>query len=163
MSRVIRKSQTHSSGEAYAMLAGLMATELLQPSRCLWLISPWISDLVLLDNSAGTYDGLRRWGSRPIRMVVIGTTPDAHNRQFLDRLSSLAQDARRNHQLSVFVDERNELHTKSIVADDFALVGSMNLTFSGVHLREEFLELKTDYEFVSQARIDAFESFGGVL
>jgi phosphatidylserine/phosphatidylglycerophosphate/cardiolipin synthase-like enzyme len=176
VSRVIRKSQTHSSGEAYALIAALMATELLQPSRCLWLISPWISDLILLDNSAETYDGLRRWGPRPIRLseilatllsssatVVIGTTPDPHNRQFLDRLSSLAQDARRDRQLSVFVDERNELHTKSIVADDFALVGSMNLTFNGVHLREEYLELRTDQEFVSQARIDAFESFGGIL
>ena len=55
------------------------------------------------------------------------------------------------------------LHTKSIVADDFALVGSMNLTYTGVHLREEYLELRTDQEFVSQARIDAFESFGGIL
>ena len=39
----------------------------------------------------------------------------------------------------------------------------MNLTFSGVHLREEYLELRTDQEFVSQARIDAYESFGGTL
>ena len=87
MNRVIRKAQTHSSGEASALLAALMATELLQPSRCLWLISPWISDLILLDNSAGTYGALGRWGSRPIRLseivvtllsssatVVVGTT-----------------------------------------------------------------------------------------
>jgi phosphatidylserine/phosphatidylglycerophosphate/cardiolipin synthase-like enzyme len=173
---VIRKSQTHSSGEAYALLAVLMVAELLQPSRCLWLISPWISDLALLDNSAETYHELNRWGPRPIRLseilttllsssarVVVGTTPDPHNHRFLDRLSSLAKDARRDHQLSVFVDQRNELHTKSIIADDFALVGSMNLTFTGVHLREEYIELKTDQEFVAQARIDAFESFGGVL
>lgn len=175
MNRVIRKAQAHSSGEASALLAALMATELLQPSRCLWLISPWISDLVLLDNSAGTYDALRRWGPRPIRLaeilatllsasarVVIATTPDPNNQRFLDRLLSLAKDARHDHRLSVFKDERN-LHAKSIVADDFALVGSMNLTFSGVHLREEYIELSTDQEFVSQARIDAFESFGGIL
>jgi phosphatidylserine/phosphatidylglycerophosphate/cardiolipin synthase-like enzyme len=55
------------------------------------------------------------------------------------------------------------LHAKSIVADDFALVGSMNLTYTGVHLREEYLELKTDPEFVAEARISAFESFGGIL
>jgi phosphatidylserine/phosphatidylglycerophosphate/cardiolipin synthase-like enzyme len=176
MNRVIRKAQTHSSSEASALLATLMATELLQPSRCLWLISPWISDLVLLDNSAGTYDALGRWGPRPIRLseilatllsssvtVVIGTTPDPNNRRFLDRLLSLAKDARHDERLSIFEDQHNWLHTKSIVADDFALVGSMNLTFTGVHLREEYLELRTDQEFVSQARLDAYESFGGDL
>src|SRR5258708_8375012 len=157
MNRVIRKAQTHSSGEASALLAALMATELLQPSRCLWLISPWISDLILLDNSAGTYDALRRWGPRPIRLseilatllsssatVVIGTTPDHKNRQFLDRLLSLAKDARHDDRLSVVEDERNGLHSKSIVADDFALVGSLNLTFTGVHLPEDYLERSSD-------------------
>ena len=95
MNRVIRKAQAHSSGEAFSLLAALMATELLQPSKCLWLISPWISDLILLDNSAGTYDALRRWGTRPVRLaeilatllsssatVVIATTPDPNNRRF---------------------------------------------------------------------------------
>lgn len=175
MNRVIRKAQAHSSDEASALLAALMATELLQPSKCLWLISPWISDLVVLDNSAGTFDALGRWGTRPIRlaeilttllsstMVVIATTPDSTNRRFLDRLLSLAKDARHDDRLAVFEDEQNMLHAKSIVADDYALVGSMNLTFSGVHLREEYIGLSTDQEFVSQARIDAFESFGGIL
>jgi hypothetical protein len=176
MNRVIRKAQTHSSDEASALLAALMATELLEPSRCLWLISPRISDLILLDNSAGTYDALRRWGPRPVRLaeilttllscsatVVIGTMPDPSNRRFLDRLLGLAKDARDDDRLSVVEDERNVLSAQSIVADDFALVGSMNLTFTGVHLREEYLELSTDREFVSQARIDAFESFGGIL
>ena len=44
MNRVIRKAQSSmASGEASALLAALMAAELLQPSRCLWLISPSIS------------------------------------------------------------------------------------------------------------------------
>lgn len=176
MNRVIRKDQAHSSGEASSLLAALMATELLHPSKCLWLISPWISDLILLDNSAGTYDALRRWGTRPVRLaeilatllsssatVVIATTPDPNNRRFLDRLLSLAKDARHDDRLLVFEDESNMLHAKSIVADDFALVGSMNLTYTGVHLRAEHLELRTDPEFVAEARISAFESFGGIL
>ena len=121
MNRVIRKAQAHSSGEASTLLAALMATELLQPSKCLWLISPWISDLILLDNSAGTYDALRRWGTRPVRLaeilatllsssatVVIATTPDPNNRRFLDRLLSLAKDARHDDRLSVFEDERDD-------------------------------------------------------
>jgi hypothetical protein len=95
--------------------------------------------------------------------VALGTTPDAHNHRFLERLTSQANDHRVSDRVVIDVDASNALHTKSVVGDDFALVGSMNLTVNGVHVREEFLELKVDQEFVSQARMDAFERFGGVL
>src|SRR4051812_32087332 len=105
MSRVIRKSQSHSSGEAYSLLSTLLATELASPSRCLWLISPWITDLTLIDNSARTFSSVERWGARPVTLtevlttlalsgafVVVGTTPDPHNHRFRERLESQAVD-----------------------------------------------------------------------
>ena len=52
MSRVIRKSQTRSSTEAASLLANLFAAELVSPSECIWLVSPWISDIQILDNEA---------------------------------------------------------------------------------------------------------------
>jgi hypothetical protein len=174
--RVIRKSKAFSSGEARELVSALFAIEVAAPGKCLWLVSPWITDLAVLDNSAGTYSPLKRWGDRPIRLVevlvslalsgtlvVIGTTPDPHNRTFLGRLEALTLNLRVGGLIDIQIDAENALHTKSIVADDFALVGSMNLTVSGVDLREEYLELKTDQSFVSQARIDSFERFGGVL
>jgi hypothetical protein len=176
VSRVIRKAQTHSSGEARQLLAALLATELTAPSKCIWLISPWITDLPILDNSAGTFGPLASWGNRPTTLaevlvslavtgttIVIGTTPDPHNRTFINRMESLSADQRASDRINIRIDEDNVLHTKSIVADDYAVVGSMNLTIGGVDVREEYIELKTDQAFVSQARIDYFERFGGTL
>ncbi len=176
MSRVIRKSQKHSSGEARDLLAALLATEITRPSKCIWLVSPWITDLPILDNSAGTFGPLGAWGSRPVTLaevlvtlaaagttVVVGTTPDPHNHTFINRMTALAINKRASQRILIRIDEKNVLHTKSVVADDYSVVGSMNLTVRGIDVREEYIELKTDPEFVSQARIDCFESFGGLL
>lgn len=176
MTRVIRKAQTHSSGEARELLATLLATELVCPSKCIWFISPWITDLPIVDNSAGTFGPLSPWGSRPTTLaevlislaiggstIVIGTTPDPHNRSFITRMRSLADDQRVSEKILIKIDESNALHTKSVVSDDYAIVGSMNLTIGGIDVREEYIELKTDQAFVSQARIDCFERFGGLL
>lgn len=174
--RIIRKSQSHSSGEASDLLGAVLAAEVAVPSTTLWLISPWVSDISLLDNTTGAFTDLVRWGNRHIGLaevlvtlaeagttVVIGTTPDRHNRFFLNRLNSLAYDLHVSGNVIVDVDKRNELHTKSVIGDDFVIIGSMNLTMNGVFLREEYVELKTGTEDVTQARLDAVERFGGRL
>lgn len=176
MNRVIRKSQNASVSEAADLLAGLFSAELSHPSKCLWLVSPWISDVELLDNSAGSFDALARFGKRRIRLaeilvalasrgtqVVVGTTTDEHNARFLDRLRILAEDLRVADKFTISIDTSDNLHTKALTGDDFALAGSMNITFNGIQVREEFIDLRTDDAFVAQARMDAFDRFGGVL
>lgn len=176
MNRVIRKSQGASATEAADLLAGLFSAELVSPSQCLWLVSPWVSDVELVDNSAGNFDALARYGKRKVRLaeilvaladagghIVIGTTRDTHNTRFLERLRLLAEDWRVGHKLTIAVDSSNQLHTKALTGDDFALAGSMNITFNGIQLREELVDLRTDAAFVAQARMDAFDRFGGVL
>ena len=39
----------------------------------------------------------------------------------------------------------------------------MNITFNGIQVREEYIDLRTDEAFVAQARMDAFDRFGGLL
>lgn len=176
MNRVIRKSRAQSAGEVLDLLGALFSAELVRPSRCLWLVSPWISDVDLIDNSAGTYPALTRHGRRRIRLaevlvtlategtqVVVATTSDAHNDTFRLRLGLLANDLRVDDRIRVVIDATGNLHTKALTGDDYALVGSMNITYSGIHLREEHVELKTDSAFVAQARMDAFDRFGGIL
>ena len=46
--RIIRKSHSHSSGEAADLLAAVLAVEVAMPSTTLWLVSPWISDIPVL-------------------------------------------------------------------------------------------------------------------
>ncbi len=176
MNRVIRKSQNASATEAADLLAGLFSAELCLPSRCLWLVSPWVSDVELLDNSAGAFEALTRFGKRPIRLaellvalasagthIVVGTTADDHNTRFLERLRLLADDMRISHLVTTSIDASNNLHTKALTGDDFALAGSMNITFNGIQVREELIDLRTDDAYVAQARMDAFDRFGGVL
>ncbi len=65
--------------------------------------------------------------------------------------------------VTIAIDTSEELHTKALTGDDFALAGSMNITYNGIQVREEFIDLRTDRQFVAQARMDAFDRFGGVL
>lgn len=176
MNRVIRKSQSASANEAADLLAGLFSAELCCPSVCLWLVSPWISDVELIDNSTGGFDALARYGRRPIRLaevlatlaesgshIVVGTTTDSHNKRFLQRLQILAGDLRVEERLTISIDPSENLHTKALTGDDFALSGSMNITFNGIQIREELIDLRTENSFVAQARMDAFDRFGGVI
>jgi hypothetical protein len=176
MTRVIRKSKQRASGDAAALLSAVFAAELLAPSRCLWLVSPWISDVNLIDNTANTFDGLEAFGPRHVRLsellvtlaesgcaVVVGTTVAESNDAFLSRLRRLFADGRLVDLLTIDLDASNELHEKAITTEDAVIVGSMNITRNGIFVREEYLELRTDEAFVARARMDAFDRFGGRL
>jgi hypothetical protein len=173
MNRVIRKSKTRSSAEAANLLANLFAAELISPSKCIWLVSPWISNIQILDNEAGSFDPLTRWGPRFVRLaevlatlaccgssVVIGTTADPHNDEFIAHLSGRAAELGAEGKVRIVRDPANLLHDKAITGDDYAVIGSMNITWYGVHVRDEFLELRTDEDFVAGARLDAIGRFG---
>ncbi|MFJ9804633.1 phospholipase D-like domain-containing protein DpdK [Streptomyces wuyuanensis] len=176
MNRVIRKSKAQSASEVLDLLGALFSAELITPSTCLWLVSPWISDVDILDNSTGTFAALTRFGRRRIRLaellvtlatqgthVVIATTSDSHNDNFRRRLTLLSRDARVQERVDVVIDPTGRLHTKALTGNDYALAGSMNITYNGIHLREEYVELRTESDFVAQARMDAFDRFGGTL
>ncbi|EWC64098.1 Aspartokinase [Actinokineospora spheciospongiae] len=146
------------------------------PSTCLWLVSPWITDVDILNNTAGTFPDLNRFGRRHIRLaeilvtlaaagstVVIGTTSDSHNSTFLHRVRSLARDLGVTDRVSIVVDVSGRLHSKALTGDGFAVSGSMNITYNGINVREEQVELRIDEEYVSRARMDAYDRFGGSI
>lgn len=173
MNRVIRKSQVFSSTEAARLLSSLFAAELVAPSDCIWLVSPWISNVPILDNEVNSYGPLSRWGPRRVRLaevlatlasagsaIVIGTTADRHNNDFAAQLISRAGELGARHKVRIVRDQANLLHEKAITTDDYAVVGSMNITWNGINVREEYLELRTDEEFVARARLDASGRFG---
>ena len=39
----------------------------------------------------------------------------------------------------------------------------MNITYNGIEVREEMIQLRLDQKYVAQAKMDAFDRFGGVL
>lgn len=171
--RIFRSSST-SNAEIRELLESLFAAELLSPSRCLWLVSPWLTDLELLDNRAGAWSALEpQWGPRQIRLtellgrvlemgvhVVIATRPDAHNDQFLRKLDDLVKSSDVESLLTVH--RKATLHHKGFLGDDFYLSGSMNLTFNGIEILDEGVTFETDREATESARIAFLNDYGGM-
>jgi len=172
--RRIHRSTSTSHAEIRELLESLFAAELLAPSRCLWIVSPWLTDLELVDNRSGAYAALDpQWGPRYLRLaellgrlmehgthVVVATRPDTHNDNFLRSLDDLARSSGVDGQLSIH--RRATLHHKGFLGDDFYLSGSMNLTFNGVEILEESISFETTREATESARVAFFDDYGGV-
>ena len=172
-SRQIIRSSSTSNAEIRELLQGIFAAELLCPSKQLWLVSPWLSDIELLDNRSGAFASLDpQWGARQIRLVeilgrllalgtevVIATRPDAHNESFLRKLEDIANAAGNRSRLSIH--RLPTLHTKGVLGDDFYISGSMNITFNGVEVLEESLLFTTEAEPVANAKIAFLDGYGG--
>src|SRR4051812_29428696 len=106
-SRQIVKSSGRSSIEVADVLSNLLVAELLDPSDHIYIVSAWISDIPVIDNSAGTFRWLEQeWEERWITLTEvlialmrrgvttkIKTNTDAHNNAFLERLKARADSA----------------------------------------------------------------------
>lgn len=175
MSRVIRRSSGQSSSEVASLLQSLLATEFLRPSKTIWLVSPWISDIPILDNTTGDFEALGHWGPRHVRLsevlaslavaettIVVATTSDRTNEQFLGNLTRMVGAFGADGRLIIHGDQA-DLHEKAFTTDASLIFGSMNFTYNGVFIRGELVEFTTDPERVSDARLDNHHRFGGVL
>jgi hypothetical protein len=176
--RQIFKSAATCREEVRDLIQLLFVSELLAPSRCLWLVSPWITDLDVIDNRDGGFSALEpTWGARPIRLTEVLTRlasqgtflriamrPVAQapaNTNVAQKLAELSASLANPNQVQVA--EREELHTKGLLGDDFFLAGSMNFTRSGVEVWDERLELHTDHVSVMQAMLEMHGRYPGVL
>ena len=150
-----------------AMLQSLFVAELIAPSRPLWILSPWISDVELIDNRGGRFAGIEpAWPSAWIRLlpilraiaerggrVVIVANRAPHNDEFERRLRDLDEPA-----LCFIRDE--SVHAKGIVGEHFLIAGSMNLTYGGVRRNDEHLHYATDPERIHEWRVELEQKWG---
>jgi hypothetical protein len=147
----------------------IFAAELLKPSKCLWIVSPWLRDIPILDNAAGTFTSLcPEFQTTDISLatvlrelinrgsqIVIATRPETGNLQVLD----LLRDRESTNNLAMH--ERSELHAKGIVGDRVALFGSMNFTYNGLERLTEMLVLQTQPKEVENLRLLFRDEYGG--
>lgn len=159
--RTVRRTSARAGQELRDLVQGVLVTELLAPSQEFWIVSPWISDVVVLDNTDASFSGLdSSWPAQGIGLLKvltviaasgtalwIETRPDDHNKRFVARL----QDG-------VGVDGFNlryspVLHEKGLLGDGYVIGGSMNFTVNGLFLLEESVRLDTDPDTVAQARL----------
>ena len=147
--------------------------ELLSPGpHCLWLVSPWVSDIPLIDNRSNGFLSLEPgWARTQVtlsqvlgKLLELGTTvhiatrPDIHNDAFLDRMRRIADPE----ELAAAAALRpGNSHEKGILGDGFYLSGSMNFTFSGISLNEEAVHYSVDPALVAENRILFTNRWGG--
>lgn len=163
-------------GQAVAirdLLQSLFTAEMLSPSRRLWLLFGWISDVEILDNRARQFSPLNPdWSSNWIRLhaVLEGLVERGgnlalvlkdveHNYAFIAKMESL----RKTYPGRIKIRLDSDVHEKGILGDDFVLSGSMNLTYNGIAVKSEHVTLRTDAPSVEEWRIVIEEKWGRLL
>jgi hypothetical protein len=169
--RRIFKSAVTSQNLIRELLQLMLLGELLAPGgERAWLVSPWISDIVLFDNSAGGFNAVNpEWGSREIRLIevavdvmargtplAIATSFDQHNDSLVEALRGAADQAGLADQLTII--RRQHLHTKGVLLKRGLLTGSMNLTYNGLELNDEMVIYDISAKTLAEARLN-FESY----
>lgn len=170
--RTIRTSASAAREELADALQGLFVAELLAPSQPLWMVTPWISDVPLIDNRTGRFSGLlpdlpQRW----IRLsevllkhmtrggtVVIACRPIPHNKSFSGRLERSCAEHGLVPRLRVRLEE--DLHEKGVLTKNLLLSGSMNLTFNGLRRLEESIVISADPNRVARTLLDYQDRWG---
>jgi PLD-like domain len=145
------------------LLTSLLVTEMLSPGKRIWLSSPWISDVFLLDNSYREYQGLipdqpSNWplsrilahcATRDTIVRIMTRKPNAGRPgtdQFLKNLKSLEPS------IEVKFDE--ELHEKGFLTETFYLEGSMNFTYNGLNINREAVTLETSPKEIARQHVE---------
>ena len=75
----------------------------------------------------------------------------------MDKLRGICEKHPRKLQYAI----ESDVHEKGILADDFLLSGSMNLTFNGITVNDEHLTLRTDRASVEEWRLVLEQKWGG--
>jgi phosphatidylserine/phosphatidylglycerophosphate/cardiolipin synthase-like enzyme len=159
--RVIRKSTRNAARDAANLISGVFVAESLSPSAAIWLVSPWISDMVVIDNRGSTFSSLYPdIGDREIRLgeclvrlaaqgtqITIAARPDDLNARFF-RAVSLDQSDR------ILIRHEADLHDKTLLGDDYLVTGSMNFTYKGITENEENVTFTRDEDRIARARTE---------
>lgn len=168
-SRQFLQSAADARNSVRELLQLIFAAELLAPSRCLWIVSPWLRDVPVLDNTTGAFvclgPELPRTEVRLSRVLrelvdrgtqlVMATRSEDGNRQVVDALGGIGPGD------GLIFHERADLHAKGIVGDRHSLIGSMNLTYNGLDRLTEMLVFQSDPADVEQLRAAFRSEYGG--
>lgn len=145
------------------LFQSLLSSELLAPSKRLWLSSAWISDIAILDNSARQFQALcPEWEMRRIRLsecldgiclrggrVVLVLRDEPHNEEFIAAIKNgCGWKAGR-----IGLILRETQHVKTLVGEYCMLDGSMNFTHNGITLNDERVSYRCDQQGVQEELI----------
>lgn len=166
MSRLIFKSGTQASNDVRDILQGMFTMVIARPGQVVWLNSPWLSDIPIIDNRADEFSRLvPEWPASEIPLTTVLATlarrdsdiritvrPDDHGVRFVRHLAATAE--RFDCQDHVHVRYLDTKHGKGFLIDQAYLSGSMNITFNGIFVNEEDLRFDTDAATIAHASLE---------
>ena len=172
--RRIFKSQQTGVATIKELLQTMFVGEMMLIGKRIWIVSPWVSNVVLIDNRSGNFDTLNpEWGRKEIRLVevlgalmtrgchvVIVTRSLETNSAFLNSLIEIAEQNALENQLTIKMHDA--LHTKGILLSKSLLMGSMNLTFNGLEMNDEWIQFSIDPEDIAKTRLE-FSTYTATL
>lgn len=132
-------------------------------TRPIYLISPWLSDFKLLDNTFGQFKSLFRIHTNfsecphilfsetlieisqyvPVKII---TWPDKNSMTFVSNFNG-----HENIQIQFEINEKD--HQKGLLSDLFYFEGSMNFTYSGVYRNKEKITCHAAYNEDGKVKI----------
>ncbi|MFV1362556.1 phospholipase D-like domain-containing protein DpdK [Mycolicibacterium elephantis] len=169
----MRRVVTHGDGPtllASDLVESLFLAELLAPSPDVWLLSPWISDIEVIDNRAGAYtdvfpgrparaiqltDALIELAERGSHVHLVVRPDPPGNTAVIAKLKSAATQLRQ-----IDIIPRENLHEKALLTSYFHLHGSMNFTHYGREINEEALVVDTDKDHIARTNLEYRDRYG---
>ena len=170
----MRRITTRGSG-ANRRLADVLMTafvaDLISPSQSVWLLSPWISDIPVVDNRGGEILGLVP--GAPIRHLTLcemlrfmagqgsRVTVVVRNERGNDSVAARLTEPGSGSQSEVIVIRVENLHDKGFLTDHVYFEGSMNFTHYGQTVNEEGVSIHMDPDLLGRMRLDFDARFRG--
>ena len=165
--RIIYSQSNTVRREVKELLVSVCTAELVVPSKEIWLTSPWLSDVPLLDNRAGAFRGLGSgWARQEVTLfrvlaelvrrrsrLVITTRPFNNWEKYKRRLADFVGEGPAKGRL-FWLEPREELHTKGLIGDGYVISGSMNFTYNGINILDEGLIYETRRAQVAEHRVN---------
>jgi|SRR5690554_2101610 len=162
--RQFLRSSRQAQNQVLALLQSVFAAELIAPNKQIWLVSPWLSDIAILDNRSGGFRACKpSWENRMIHLselltesvrrgtrVVIVTRPN--QTQVIETIRSKLTDDQAQQRFEWRYS--NTLHAKGLLTDDCCLTGSMNFTHNGLLRLEEMLTYHTEKPKIAETRLE---------
>jgi len=170
--RRIFKNSTTGSSILKELLQNIFIAEFMNPSKRVWIVSPWISEFTLIDNKSGNFDIINPdWRGREILFsdviihllyggskVSIIYRPDVRSEIFISMIKEKAKE--NNVFKNLTIVQRELTHNKGILTDHGSLEGSMNFTYTGVEISEDRIRYDIDSKVIAQHKLQ-FENVYG--
>ena len=172
--RRILKIENAGSTVLKELITNIFVAELLCPSKEeVWVVSPWISNIPLIDNRSGSFDVLNPdWRGQIVRLqdiitfmvsidtkIRLITNNDDHNDNFLRALSERTKESGNNTNLSI--QRRQNLHIKTgLLNDHGCLDGSMNITYTGIEINDEKIIYSIGRDLIDHDRVTFKSHYG---